>query len=113
MEVLVPVGILLLLMTPLFKHIYYAFEHGKWERGSVPDPDASVVNVESEPVNYAGVVRFKTTITFSDGFRYISHKTKQDVSWVGSVKYTLPEDLEKEIMQRAMEAHAKAVKKSK
>lgn len=87
------------------------FDHTRKPRDFAPDANASVVDVKTERVKYLkNGAKFKTTITFSDGFQFITHKTKRED---GFFKYqiSIDEDLAEVILRKAFSAHAKVALK--
>ena len=95
----------------LVKHIGTFFDRSVWEKGAIPDPDAKIVNIQSEKVQYLkDSMKFKTVVTFSDGFQFITHKTAREN---GFLTYTIAIDrkTQHEITNKAMRMHKKAVTK--
>jgi hypothetical protein len=92
----------------MVKSIRSMFNQTSWKENSVPDPQAIIVDVNSQQVKYAkNDAKFKTTVIFSDGFVFTTHKTNR-VNHFGS--YTISVD-RKQIAELAKAAHAKAVEK--
>ena len=87
------------------------FDHKGWNDGAVPDVNATVKDVKSERVKYSrNDAKFKTVVTFSDGFWYMTHKTNRKN---GFMKYTISVDqeLRRQIVEKAIAAHKEAVEK--
>lgn len=92
----------------MVKSIRSMFNQTSWKENALPDPQAIIVDVNSQQVKYAkNDAKFKTTVTFSDGFVFTTHKTNR-VNHFGS--YTISVD-RKQIAELAKAAHAKAVEK--
>lgn len=88
--------------------IYHIADHSKWQENAVPDPGARIIDIKSEKVKYIkNDARFKTTVTFSDGFFFTTHKTDRE-NHFGS--YTISVN-KKVVLEAAIQAHAKAVEK--
>ena len=93
------------------RSIYWLFDHTGWQSDAVPDLNATITDISSKEVKYVkNGAKFKTTVTFSDGFYFITHKTNRDQHFM---TYTISVDdsLKSEIVSRAMEAHNKAATK--
>ena len=98
-----------LVVYAVVRALYWSADHSGWDEGAAPDPDAQIVDVKSEKVKYSkNNAKYKTTVKFSDGFYYVTHKTNQE-DHMG--KYTISMDsfLEEEIMDSAKAAHQRAV----
>ena len=90
------------------KAIWSCFNHTSWEKEAIPDPNAIVTGVNSRQVKYVkNGAKFKTTVTFSDGFTFVTHKTNRE-NHFGS--YTISVN-RMEIAEMAKAAHAEAVSK--
>ena len=93
------------------REFYSYADHGKWKKDSRPDPDAEIVNTTEEQVKYIkNGAKYKTTIFFSDGFYFITHKTNQK-NGLGHYTISIDSDLRNTIKERAIAAHTKAVSK--
>lgn len=100
--------VLALCFVQMGKAIWSCFAHTSWDKDATPDPDAIIVNINSQQVKYVkNGAKFKTTVEFSDGFTYVTHKTHRE-NHFGS--YTISVN-RKEIAEAAKAAHAKAVEK--
>lgn len=87
------------------------FDHKGWDESADPDFNATIVDISSKRVKYAkNDAKFKTTIKFSDGFYYITHKTDREQHLMTYTISITPE-LRDEIIQTAVSAHHKAVTK--
>lgn len=100
--------VLVMCFVNMGKSIHSLFNQSRWSENANPDPDAIIVDMKSQQVKYVkNGAKFKTTVTFSDGFTFTTHKTNR-VNHFGS--YTISVD-RKEVAQMAKDAHAKAVEK--
>lgn len=100
--------VLALCFVQMGKAIWSCFAHTSWDKDANPDPDAIIVDINSQQVKYVkNGAKFKTTVVFSDGFTYVTHKTNRE-NHFGS--YTISVN-RKEIAEAAKLAHAKAVEK--
>ena len=79
------------------------------------DYDPTVSNISSEEVKFGKTMaEYKTTVTFTDGFEYVTNKTKYDKGpVVASYKYYIDEELREEIIKDAIAAHDKAYAKQR
>lgn len=92
------------------KAVWNCFDHSKVKANSVLCSDANIVDVRSEKVQYAkNGAKYKTTVTFSDGFKFITHKTNREDNFF---TYQISVDTE-EILENATKAHDRALKKQK
>lgn len=88
------------------KAIWSCFDHAKAAPQAELSDDAAISDVATKKVRYIGM-KFKTTVSFSDGFTFISHKTeKEDES--GAYQITAATD---KIVEKAKKAHKRALKK--
>ena len=91
--------------------IYWSFDHGKWARGSKPDINAKVIDVDTKQVMYLkNGAQYKTTVTFEDGYIFITHKTNRKDK-LFKYEISVDSELMKTILQKANEWHMKAVQK--
>lgn len=75
--------------------------------GCILKKDAVVTNLDTRKYNDT---KFKTTVTFSDGFQYISYDTRSERT--GLLKYNIivDTDMKKAILNRAVEKHAELIR---
>lgn len=115
-------SIYILIVLSLFMigiYIYYKLNPGDWASGSKPDPNAEIVDVSSTFKKRNSLKRYyETEVVFSDGYTYISKKTRSDsydppfkTPWTIGTKYYIDDSIQKEIIRDAINAHAKAVEK--
>ena len=107
-----------LFLAVLFIGIYLAiygreissfFDHTAWKPLSNPKIDATIVDISTEKVKYIkNGSKFKTTITFSDGFQFITHKANV-TSGLLSYTVSIDGDKRKELIEKAIAAHSQAV----
>ena len=99
---------LILVLIQLCRGIYSRFDHSSWNESAQPSQDATITDVTPEKVKYSkNNAKFKTTVTFSDGFRFVTHRTNK-------VQHLMSYDISidiNEITTLAIEAHQKAVEK--
>lgn len=103
---LVGLGIWLLCFGP---EIYTWFDHTEWKTCSNPNINATIVDISSEKVQHIkNGAKFKTTVTFSDGFQFITHKTNTTAKLL---TYTISVDanLRNKIIEKAVLAHNDAL----
>ena len=87
----------------------------RWENPCEPSLDAKIMEVETKKVFFRNA--FRTTVSFSDGYRYHSHKCKVEENFFSRFtpvrKYTISVELDTKvaICEDAMKAHDKAVRK--
>ncbi len=104
--------LLFLLFFAVFgRAIYSLFDHTEWDEDSEPDLNAKITDVYSEKVQYVkNGMKYKTTVTFSDGFNFITHKTNRE-DYIFTYQISMDEELKKEIISKAVRSHKKAVEK--
>ena len=88
---------------------YYLFDHSKWNVNAKPDYNASIINITSEKVEcMKNGVKFKTTVCFSDGFVFVTHKTNRKEG-IFTYQIGIDQSLRAEIIKNAIAAHKEAV----
>ncbi|MBD5400885.1 hypothetical protein HDR61_04040 [bacterium] len=93
--------------------VYSCFDHYGWEEISAPDKKATIQNITQEQVQYTrNKAKFKTKISFSDGFYFITYKTDRDYR-ILTYKIFISDELGKKIMDLAIEKHKLAVEEFK
>ncbi len=87
------------------------FDHKKWSKNSVPSLDATIVDIKTEKIKYLkNGAKYKTTVLFSDGFSFITHKTNREDE-LFSYTISVGGELLKQIIRKAEATHEKAVRK--
>ncbi len=110
MAILLLFIIIIFVVVTLNKSVSSNFDQTRKEPYTKLQPDATIVNVEVEQVQYVkNSAKFKTTVYFSDGFVFITHKTDRDDNFF-TYKISISPELRKEIIQNAIEAHDRALK---
>ncbi len=75
------------------------------------DPDATIVDVSTEEYRFSKTDKgFKTVVTFSDGFKYLSTDVDYDIH-ITYATYSVDKFTKMEIMHNAIESHDKAYEK--
>ncbi len=74
--------------------------------------DAKPIGISHDIVGPNSKRRYRTTVTFSDGFKYISHKTNVDYQFL-TYKISVPDEMKDEIVMDAIEAHQRTFEKLK
>lgn len=93
------------------RSIWSMFDHSVWRAPKNPDINAEIVNVNVEKVRYSkNDAKYKTTVIFSDGFNFITHRTNRDDHFM-SYTITIDNQLKIAIINTAVAAHIKAVNK--
>lgn len=104
--VIVSIGVVLYNMC---KSVYTWSDHYGWEENSSPDKNAKIKNITSKEVQYSrNGAKLKTTITFSDGFYFISYKTDREDKAL-TYKIYLSNELREKIIGSAIEQHKMSV----
>lgn len=87
------------------RSIWCAFDHTKKGKYAILDKNAQIINMYSQKVQWTkNGAKFKTTVCFSDGFTFITHKTDRED---GFFQYKISVDNGK-ILRLANKAHTKA-----
>lgn len=85
------------------------FDHGKWKKNSTPSAEARIVDMKTEKVQYVkNGTKYRTTVLFSDGFTYITHKTDRSDNFF-TYSISISPELRDKIVYNAEKAHQKAV----
>lgn len=88
--------------------VYSWWDHTGWEEPNKPDPQAQIKDIQKQKVKYTkNNAKFKTTVKFTDGFYFVTHRTNRENHFMS---YQISVDAE-EILRLALEAHSKAVEK--
>lgn len=91
------------------RSIWSVFDHSGWKSDSKPDPNAQIIDISSKRVKYSkNGAKYKTTISFSDGFYYITHKTNREQNLL-AYKISIDNNLMAEILESAISDHRIAV----
>ena len=91
------------------RSIYHLFDHTKWDKSSMPDLNAKIIDIHTEKVIYIkNGAKFKTTISFSDGFHFITHKTNREDEFF-TYHIAVDKSLMNEIIEKSILVHKKAV----
>ena len=104
----------LLIGVPLWlfiREIASNFDRGYWKKGSSPDPKAEIAYVSRKRVIYVkNGAKFKTTVDFTDGYRFVTHKTDRE-DGVFRYKISVDKHLASQIEGEAFYKHDKAVRR--
>ena len=99
---------MLLFLNVIVLNIWSLFDHSSWSEDAQPSTNAQIVDIQIKKVKYAkNAAKFKTTVIFSDGFRFITHRTKRKQHYMS---YEISID-KNEILMRAISAHEQALEK--
>ena len=91
--------------------LYHLFDHCGWNENANPNAMAEILKISSEKVQYVkNGKKYKTTVLFSDGFYFITHRTNREDYFL-SYKISVDESLMEEIITKACKMHNKAVNK--
>lgn len=108
-------GILFLVSIPAligwFLQLRSMGNQDQWGEPHNPDLNAQIIDIKTEKVKYTkNNAQLKTTVFFSDGYRYITHLTDRQN---GILTYTisLSEESRKAIINEAITSHAAAVQR--
>ena len=70
---------------------------------------AKIVDINFEKVQYTkNGMKYKTTVSFSDGFKFITHKTNRKDSFF-TYQISIDETLRQDIIEKATRLHIRAV----
>lgn len=93
------------------KAFWSLFNHSIIPKNAILLQDAKVVDVQSEKVQYTkNGTKFKTTVYFSDGFRFVTHETERDDGLL-SYQISISPALYKWMIEEATERHDCALAK--
>ena len=89
----------------MFEDLYYnTRDHFYCFPPSKLSPDAQITDISSNVVGFKGTKCFRTNVTFSDGSRFVSHKTWRE-DYFSTYKITLTELDREMIVMEAKDAH--------
>lgn len=108
-------GVIVLLAVPaimILRDIWSWFTYYGWKKGSNPDPNARVLNIETTKFGFLFFRKstFRNRVEFSDGFWYTTYKCETSVNgrrWT----FFVDKDLKLRILDMAVEKHDLAVRK--
>ena len=99
-----------MLLWIIWSHVQ-ARDHGKWNKDAQPSFDAKIVDFSFKTKSYGkNDVRFLSTVTFSDGYVFISTKSNRK-DRVFTYQISMDEELRQSIIGNAIDSHFDAVKK--
>ena len=105
----------ILIAIPIVLYILkkkYKAGHGEIDDEKRLDPNATIKGFFSETVSNGKASEYRTTVTFSDGFQYITTKTKYKAGPMsGTYTCYIDEDLKQKIIKEATECHYKKAMK--
>lgn len=104
---LIPLVVIILFV---WKDVYDSTDHSSFEDADALRGGAKIINVERKEVGTKGHRRFRTTVLFDDGFKYISHKTDVSDGFL-SYRISISRELSIEILRDAIKSHELAVAK--
>ena len=91
--------------------IWSLFDHMGWKPNSTPDINAKISNINSSKVIYSkNGMKYKTTVEFSDGFYFTTHKTNREDGFF-TYQISIDESLRQQIIEKAIRKHNKCAKK--
>lgn len=104
---------ILMIIGGVFMLIYTQFNHYGWDANlKKPDLQASITKINHKKVSLLIFrSKMKTAIFFSDGFYYISYKTKTAQVDVNHYSISVDKQMTLEIVESAIKAHTGAVQK--
>lgn len=103
-------GAVLIAVLNIAAQIYNMFSHNYYKKETLRT-DAKIMDVKRETVGAKNDKKICTTVTFDDGFVFVSHKTDRDDSFF-SYRIQVTEATAREILEDAVEAHQKACLKA-
>ena len=104
------VVMLVIIAIIIYKDIYNSTSHVIYDGSSILKEDATIIDAERKVVGTKGHRRLRTTLYFSDGFVFISHKTDvENLFFVYKISTT--SEIDKEIINDAFTAHSKMILK--
>ena len=103
--------IIVVFLIVIYKdEIYPSFDHKKWNEYSQPSYDAEITDIDHEIVGIKNWTKVKTTVSFSDGFVFISFDSDIDNHFLYNT-VSLKMGTKAMILEKAKAAHTEAVKK--
>ena len=107
--VLIVVLVLIRIVYCISMEIYTHFDHKKWMKDAHPNKDADIADVKTEEVQYLkNGAKYKTVITFTDGFRFTTYATKRKEGFF-RYRISIDKELGDEILWNAKNYHRTAV----
>ena len=111
MTIILPLFIFAGLAWIIYEGWYNSTAHSKVEDASKLRIDAKIINVHTEEVGRKQTRAIRTTVSFDDGFKFISHKSEKKV-YLTSYTLTVTKDVVNQIIIDAIKAHGAEITKS-
>ena len=91
------------------KQIWSLSDHSEVYHNLELKPDAKIVDIKTEKVQYVkNDVKYKTPVSFSDGFSFVTHQTDREDHFF-TYNISVGSELYKQIIAKAVEAHNRAL----
>lgn len=105
--VVVMIMMAVIVAAVIYYKTYNSRTHTIYDKNTLKE-NAVIIDIDTKVVGLKGERKYRTTVTFSDGFEYVSHDTERDD---GFLTYTisLSERMKKQIVAEAIKAHCEAV----
>lgn len=90
----------------------YDSGHARFKRHLELNPDATISRMDSQQVRFGKTfAEYRTTVEFTDGFEYVTNKTKTEYNTPVKYAYriSVDDELRQEIQEDAIACHEKAV----
>lgn len=97
----------LIITALIYPKIYNSKDHVECDKKKLK-ADARVISVTSKICGLKGEHKYRTTVVFDDGFKFIAHDTCRENSTF-TYKIYLTADMENQIVDRAISAHYKTI----
>lgn len=90
------------LAVGIFWGIYTCFDHWSPRDASSLNANAKVIDFSQKRFNK---YKFKSTVTFDDGFEYVSFKTKSSPSGLNRTTIYTTQEMNMDIVEKAIQKH--------
>lgn len=95
----------------LGKAFWSIFDHSIVPKHSILSQDAEILDIRSEKVQYTkNGMKYKTTVYFSDGFKFVTHETDREDGFL-NYQISISPELSRWIIKGATLAHDEALRK--
>lgn len=104
-----------LIISSIVWRIYNSCSHSKYSSDMILKEDATIIDIKSENIGGRKVTNcmMRTTVTFSDGFQFLSPKASVTLAGFNRYRVSTGGQISDKIIADALKVHAKAVNKQK
>lgn len=96
--------VVLLLVFVISYNIYISQDHTSYDESTLKE-DAKVISINTDTVGVKGSRKFRITVIFDDGFRFISHRGTSRENHMFYYRISISDAVKKTIVNEAIHKH--------